>query len=98
MAKRVDKNQKDITTALRKIGCSVFPTHMVGHGFVDIVCGYRGRNYLLEVKDGSLSPSKKKLTIDQKLFHFGWQGQVAIVYSAEDAVKYIQSREVVEVI
>ena len=60
--------------------------------------GFRGRNYLLEIKDGTLPPSRKKLTHDEKLFHFGWHGQVAIVYSAEDAVKYIQSREVVEVI
>mgnify|MGYP001563261363 CR=1 FL=1 len=93
MAKRrTDGNQKEVVAALRKIGCSVFHTHKVGHGFVDIVCGFRGRNYLLEIKDGLQPPSRKKLTTDEKLFHFGWQGQVAIVYSAEDAVKYIQSK------
>ena len=89
MPKRTDNNQKDVVKALRKIGCSVFPAHMVGHGFPDIVVGYRGRNYLLEIKDGTKPPSRKKLTTDEKLFHFGWRGEVAIVYSVDEAIAYV---------
>jgi Holliday junction resolvase len=89
LAKRTDKNQREIVAALRKIGCSVYPTHMVGHGFVDLVAGFRGKNFLLEIKDGSLPPSRKKLTTDEKLFHFGWRGEAKIVYSAEEAIAYV---------
>ena len=94
MAKRVDTNQKDIVAALRKIGCSVFTTHMVGHGFPDLVVGWvdkqgRRRTVLMEIKDGNLPPSRNKLTTDEKLFHFGYRGEATIVYSVEDAIQYV---------
>ena len=88
MAKRTDTNQTEIVKALRKIGVSVFPTHMVGHGFPDLACGYRGRTVLIEVKDGSLPPSRKKLSPDEKLFHFGWRGEAVIIYSIDEAIAY----------
>src|SRR3990167_6682340 len=92
-AKRVDANQKDIVAALRKIGCSVFDTHEVGHGFPDIAVGFcrasRRRTVLMEIKDGNLPPSRNKLTTDEKLFHFGYRGEATIVYSVEDAIQYV---------
>ena len=92
-AKRTDNNQKDIVAALRKIGCSVFDTHEVGHGFPDIAVGFcragRRRTVLMEIKDGDQPPSKRKLTTDEKLFHSGWRGEATIVYSVEDAIQYV---------
>ena len=93
MSKRVDANQRDIVAALRKIGCSVFDTHEVGHGFPDIAVGFcragRRRTVLMEIKDGNLPPSRNKLTTDEKLFHFGYRGEATIVYSVEDAIQYV---------
>jgi hypothetical protein len=89
LAKRVDTNQKEIVKALRKIGCSVQPLHEVGHGCPDLLIGYRGKNYTLEIKDGEKPPSKRKLTPDEQLWHYGWRGQVATVNSVDEAIAYV---------
>lgn len=52
-AAAVDANQTAIIRALRKAGVSVQPLHTVGQGCPDIIAGFRGVNYLLELKDGS---------------------------------------------
>jgi hypothetical protein len=54
MIKRADSNQKEIMDMCRKIpALSVFSTHTIGKGFPDIVIGFKGINYLIEIKDGS---------------------------------------------
>ena len=59
---RVDSNQKDIVSQLRKIGCSVLHTHQLGKGAPDIIVGYDLRNYLVEIKDGNRPLSQQQLT------------------------------------
>lgn len=86
-AAAVDANQPEIVAALRKAGCTVVPLHAVGDGCPDLLAGRDGRNLLIEVKDGAKPPSKRKLTPDQIEFHAGWRGQIAIVTSAEDALR-----------
>lgn len=44
---------------------------------------------LLEVKDGSLAPSKQRLTPDEQRFHDTWAGQVAVVTSPKEAVELV---------
>ena len=88
-AKRVDANQPEIVAALRAIGCSVADTSGAGEGFPDIVVGYRGINYLLEIKDGSKPPSQRVLTPAQKDFHRDWRGQVAIAKDSDEAIKIV---------
>lgn len=90
---RVDKNQKQIVDALRRCGASVFPTHTVGGGFPDIVVGFQGVNYLVEIKDGEKIPSKRKLTPDEVDFHDTWRGRVWVVESVDDALKMIGSEK-----
>ena len=85
----VDANQSEIIDALRKAGCSVSPTSQAGEGFPDLVCGFRGVNYLLEVKDGNKIPSKQKLTPKQRKWHEQWLGSVSIVNSVEQAFKAV---------
>lgn len=80
--KRTDRNQKEVVEALRAIGVDVYPTHFVGRGFPDLVCGYRGKNYLVEVKDG-----EKPLTPDEQEFFDSWRGVVHLVTSVEDALE-----------
>lgn len=89
MARRaaaVDANQSEIVEALRKAGASVQPLHGVGMGCPDLLIGFRGTNLLLEVKDGDKVPSARKLTEWQEKWHMVWEGQVATVTSAEEAL------------
>lgn len=85
-AAKVDANQAEIVQKLRALGVTVQHLHAVGDGCPDLLCGYRRANFLLEVKDGSKIPSKRKLTSDQTEWHEGWRGQVAVAESIEDAL------------
>jgi len=88
-AARTDRNQTEIVNALRKLGCSVAVTSAMGKGFPDLVVGWRGRNFLLEIKDGEAIPSKRKLTPDEQKFHDFWLGDIKVVESVEDAYKAV---------
>ena len=83
-ARRSDKNQQEIIDALRGVGASVTSIHRVGHGIPDLLVGYRGVTYLMEVKgkDG-------KLTDDEQKWHDEWRGQVAVVRNAREAIQTI---------
>lgn len=88
---RVDDNQGEIVATLRELGATVRPTHTIGKGFPDLVVGWRGRNYLVEVKDGSKRPSAQELTDDERRFHQTWKGSVEIFRSREDAIQFLQT-------
>mgnify|MGYP000418637231 CR=1 FL=1 len=92
-AAKVDDNQPEIVAGLRAVGASVAPTHAAGDGFPDLVVGYRGANYLLEVKDENKPPSKRKLTEPQVKFHREWLGQISVVKSLDEAFAVIGFRE-----
>lgn len=87
-ASKVDSNQPDIVAAFRRLGYSVAHTHMIGRGFPDIVIGKHNRNFLVEIKDGRLPPSKRKLTPDELEFHESWRGQIVIIESIEDVLNF----------
>jgi len=89
--KKVDSNQTRVVKALRELGATVQHLHAVGRGCPDLLVGYKGSNYLLEVKDGEKSESARKLTPDQVIWHYDWRGQVAIVTSPKDAIDKILS-------
>ncbi len=80
-AKKVDGNQQEIVDALRRIGCRV---EVIGCP-VDLLVGYRARNFLFEVK----RPGEKPRTKKQKQFLRDWSGQVRIVESAEEALDVV---------
>jgi hypothetical protein len=89
-AAKVDANQPAIVQALRAIGCSVQPLHTVGQGCADLLVGYRGRNVILEVKDGAKPPSARTLTPDQREWIAAWRGgQVWVVHSVEQAIEAV---------
>jgi len=85
-ARKIDANQPEIVEGLRAIGCSVAITSAAGDGFPDLVVGYYGENYMLEVKDGNKIPSKRKLTPEQEQFHINWRGQIQIVNNLDEAI------------
>jgi hypothetical protein len=84
-AARADKNQPEIVDALRKVGATVQHLHKVGEGCPDILVGFRGRNFLFEIKHG-----KGQLNEDQKKWHIGWRGDVYVVRKSEDAMLVLQ--------
>ena len=88
-AAKTDANQGEIVDALRAVGASVQPLHAVGGGVTDLLVGFRGANYLIEVKDGRKPPSARKLTPDQERWHRDWRGQVSIAEWPEDALRII---------
>jgi hypothetical protein len=85
-AAKADRNQPEIVAALRERGATVFPLHTVGAGMLDLLVGYKGRNLLMEVKDGELVPSAQKLTPKQVEFTQTWLGQWDVVNSIAQAV------------
>ena len=86
---RIDANQPEIVKALRQAGATVTSTATIGKGFPDIAVGFRGTNYLMEIKDGNKPPSAQKLTKDERDWITEWRGQVAVVNSIEQALKEI---------
>lgn len=80
MPRRVDANQREIVRSLRLAGASVHILSEVGDGCPDILVGWRGKNYLLEIKTDS-----GKLTKDQEDWHREWRGEVSIVRSLAEA-------------
>lgn len=77
---------------IRKIpGVSVVSIHVRGDGVPDLIVGHRKRNYLLEVKDPSKPPSKRRLTPDEEIFHKMWNGQIAVVHTLEDVLKILDT-------
>lgn len=87
---KIDANQPEIVETFRAMGCSVVSAAPMGKGFPDLIVGYRGRNYLIEVKDGSKPPSKRKLTPDQEDFHRDWRGRIHVIESKEKAENFIR--------
>lgn len=90
---RVDANQADVVSSLRAIGATVQHLHDVGQGCPDILVGFRGVNYAVEIKDGSKPPSQRKLTPQQVEWHESWKGQVDVVNDKFEAVALVMGKE-----
>ena len=60
--------------------------HQLGKGIPDIFVGFRGENYLFEIKDGSKPPSKRTLTPDEEKWHAEWNGKVVVVNNIEEVI------------
>lgn len=88
-AARVDDNQGEIVRALQAVGVWVHSTAALGSGFPDLLVWFRGRFHLLEVKDGSKQPARRRLTPDEKAFHARCPGPVHVVESAADAFRVL---------
>ena len=88
-ASKVDANQKVVATALRDAGASVQLLHAVGFGCPDILVGYRGANYLMEIKDGAKAPSARQLTSWQEKWHVDWRGHACVVTCPDEALEVL---------
>lgn len=81
-AKR-DLNEQDIIKTLRGVGATVQP--LSDKGVPDLLVGFRGVNYLLEVK----MPTGGKLTSHQVDWHANWNGAAVVVTCPEEALEAI---------
>ena len=88
-AAKVDANQPEIVQALRDIGATVQILSAVGKGCPDILVGFRRNNFLFEIKDGAKSPSRRKLTDDERQWHDDWRGQVTTISNVRQAIALI---------
>jgi hypothetical protein len=84
--KRSDSNQTKIVAELRKIGATVQFLTNVGSGVPDLLVGYNGINYLLEIKNLTTTYGKKGLNEKQIKWHTNWSGQVAVISSLDEAL------------
>lgn len=84
-ALRKDANQADVVEALRAIGASVKPLHQP----LDLLVGYRGKTYLIEVKRPDKKGWRSEKTKEQINFIATWRGQYAIVYTAAEAIEVV---------
>jgi hypothetical protein len=81
-AARVDKNQEEIVSALRDAGAYVW---IIGLP-VDLLVGYKGHSFLIEIKSGS----SKRLTKLQEDFFNNWSGSTLVrIDSPEAALRMI---------
>jgi len=89
-AARKDETQSGIVSALRKAGVSV--SVLNAKGVPDLLCGSRGRNYLLEVIGSSKDKRYRStggLSPDQVIWHQDWRGQKALVRTVPQAFRAV---------
>lgn len=83
-ANRTDANQGEIIQALRQVGASVQPLTRVKDGCPDILVGFHGCNYLMEIKT-----DEGRVTPDELTWFQRWNGQAEIVKNISEALRVI---------
>ena len=80
-----DANQNEIVAELLKIpALSVIDLREVGNDCPDILIGYHGDNFLIEIKT-----AKGKVKPGQQRHYDEWPGQTAIARSLDDVLMII---------
>ena len=93
-ARKVDANQSELVRQLRQLGVLVHVTSHIGNGFPDLMCGWRGKVTLLEVKDPKQPPSARQLTEKEAEFHRDWFGYpVRVVETLDEALAAVGAKE-----
>jgi hypothetical protein len=92
-AAKVDRNQSEIVAALRKRGAVCILTHQLKNAFDLIVC-FNGKTHMVEIKDGELPPSARKLTEGElrcKSLVEGVGCAYNVINSVQEAIDLIES-------
>lgn len=85
----VDRMHSECVQEARDLMMSVVDTHQI-NGFVDFVASSGGRSWFVEVKDGALAPSARRLTEEEKKFAHEWRAPNAhIVIGCKECVRAI---------
>jgi hypothetical protein len=85
-AARVDGNHGEIVAALEAAGATVQSLAEVGNGCPDLLVGFRGANVLIEIKDPTQAPNKRRFNSHQKTWHAEWKGRAHLVETVEQAL------------
>ena len=89
-AARTDANHARVVKALLDAGAFCQSLAAVGVGCPDILVGFRGETFLIEVKNPEAPPSDRVLTDAQKKFHRLWRGRpIAVVETPDEALRVI---------
>lgn len=84
---RVDANHGEIVKALRQVGASVQSLARQGEGCPDLIVGWRGQNFLIEVKSRGGKPNQAQNAWAEK-----WRGLTHVVWSVDDALTAIGAK------
>ena len=85
-ARKRDENELGIVLALEMVGATVVQLDKP----VDLLVGFRGIDFQMEVKNGKQPKSWQRITPDQAEHIQAWQGrEVAVVTSIDHALKVI---------
>ncbi len=79
---KIDSNHTEIVDQLFLCGCSVQSLATIGNGCPDILVGYKGYNFVFEIKT-----EKGKLNQRQKDWFHQWDGEVMVIRSIYDALE-----------
>jgi hypothetical protein len=79
-----------VKKALLDAGCTVFDGARVGQGFPDLLARRPGGPVvMLEIKDGTLPPSRRALNLAEQAFRAKWGDAYHVVLSEEDALRAV---------
>lgn len=90
-ATRIDEAQPEIVNGLRKMGASVQSLAKIGEGCPDLMVGYRGDNFIFEIKTPDSAHSKRGLNVKhptpkkQQAWYDSWRGRVDVIENFEQA-------------
>lgn len=85
-AKATDANQKEIVRLLNEIpGVKAV---VIGDP-VDLLIGYKARNYMFEIKDGGKKDYEHRYTKKQRDFLKTWPGQVRVAKSFDEILQVL---------
>ncbi len=88
-ARRKDATHRPIVDTFEAMGCSWLTIEGIA-GAPDGALGCNGRTHLIEIKDGTKVPSKRKLSEEQVSFAAGWRGgPVHVIASTGAAVDLV---------
>lgn len=88
-AARTDANQAEIVQALRKCGATVYEIKEP----VDLLCGFRGRAFAIEIKN----PDRDwRLTDQQRDFFRDFTGEAYLVETVDQAIRALNGPEALD--
>lgn len=87
---KLDNNHHEIVDGLIQLGATVISMAGVKYGVPDILVGYHGKNYLMEIKNND---TRGKLSESQIKWHKSWCGQVCVINSIEQAIDVITQED-----
>lgn len=86
---KIDLNQPEIVKALRQVGAEVTSIADMGNGIADILVSFRRSWYVIEIKNGELTPSAQKLKPMEAEWISRQMAPVGVCNSVDAALRHI---------